>query len=95
MSLAITFKALADPVRRRILTLLKTGPLTAGDITKKFDLTDATISHHLSVLKSAELIEGNKKGTFITYQINTSVFEEVMSWIISFSDCHKSAEGDE
>ena len=79
-----TIKALADPTRRRILELLKKGPLSAGELGKEFDMTGATMSHHLSILKKAGLVQDNKKGTFIYYEINTSVMEDLFSWVVSF-----------
>lgn len=78
-----TLKALSEPVRRKILELLKTGELSAGEICAHFELCDATISHHLSVLKKAGLIDSVRKGTFIVYELNTSLFEGLMSWILS------------
>lgn len=79
-----TFKALADPVRREILTLLKDKKMSAGEIASQFDMTAATISYHLSQLKKAGLIYETKEKNFIFYQINISVFEEVMLWISDF-----------
>ena len=79
-----TIKALADPIRRRILELLKKGPLSAGELGKEFDMTGATMSHPLSILKKAGLVQDNKKGTFIYYEINTSVMEDLLSWVVSF-----------
>jgi DNA-binding transcriptional ArsR family regulator len=79
-----TIKALADPTRRRILELLKKGPLSAGELGKEFDMTGATMSHHLSILKKAGLVQDTKKGTFIYYEINTSVMEDLLSWVVSF-----------
>ena len=79
-----TIKALADPTRRRILELLKKGPLSAGELGKEFDMTGATMSHHLSILKKAGLVQDNKKGAFIYYEINTSVMEDLLSWVVSF-----------
>ena len=79
-----TIKALADPTRRRILELLKKGTLSAGELGKEFDMTGATMSHHLSILKKAGLVQDNKKGTFIYYEINTSVMEDLISWVVSF-----------
>lgn len=78
---AETFKALADPVRRDILQLLKAGPMSAGDIGSRFDMTGATISYHLSILKKADLVVENKEKNFIYYELNTSVVEEVMLWL--------------
>ena len=81
MSLQNTTKALADPIRRAILNLLKEGPLTAGDIQNHFNVTFASISRHLSVLKSADLIRDRRDGKFIIYELNASVLEEVILWI--------------
>lgn len=76
-----TFKALSDPTRREILSMLKKGSMTAGEIVDHFDTTGATISHHLSILKQAGLIEDRKAGKYIYYELNTSVFQEVLSWL--------------
>lgn len=81
MSLSETMKALSDPTRRSILNLLKSGSMTAGDIAGNFDMTGATVSHHLSVLKKAELITESRNKNFIIYSLNASVLEEVMLWI--------------
>ena len=81
MAFAETFKALSDPVRRRILELLKNGRLSAGEIGSHFDMTGATISYHLKILKKAELIFENKEKNYIYYTLNTSVVEEVMLWL--------------
>lgn len=79
-----TIKALSDPTRRRILELLKKGPVSVGELGKEFDMTGATLSHHLSILKKAGLVQDEKKGTFIYYEINTSVMEDLLSWVVSF-----------
>ena len=81
MALQETTKALADPIRRSILNLLKNGPMTVGDINNHFDVTFASISRHLSVLKDADLIRDNRDGKFIYYELNASVLEEVLLWI--------------
>ena len=81
MSLQRTLKALSDPIRREILNLLKSGPMAAGDIAAKFDVTGAAVSRHLSVLKDAELIRDKRDGKFIIYELNASVLEEIMLWI--------------
>ena len=81
MALQHTLKALADPIRREILNLLKGGQLSAGEITGHFDVTAASISRHLSVLKEADLIRDTRSGKFIYYDINTSVLEETLLWI--------------
>ncbi|MBQ1983025.1 MAG: autorepressor SdpR family transcription factor [Treponemataceae bacterium] len=84
MAFAETFKALSDPARREILEMLKTGSLSAGDIASKFDMTGATISYHLSILKKADLIRERRDKNFIFYELNTSVFEELMLWFSQF-----------
>ena len=81
MSLQRTMKALSDPIRRDILNLLKTGPMSAGDIAAKFDVTAAAVSRHLSVLREAELIRDSREGKFIFYELNASVLEEILLWI--------------
>lgn len=81
MSLQRTLKALSDPIRREILNLLKAGPMAAGDIAAKFDVTGAAVSRHLSVLKEADLIRDKRDGKFIYYELNASVLEEIMLWI--------------
>lgn len=79
-----TFKALSDPARREILTLLKTGRMSAGEIGEKFEMTGATISYHLSQLKKADLVFETKYKNFVYYELNASVLEEVMLWISQF-----------
>lgn len=81
MAFAETFKALSDPVRREILELLKKETLSAGEIGSHFDMTGATISYHLSILKKAELITETRQKNYIYYSLNTSVVEEVMLWL--------------
>lgn len=81
MGLQQTLKALSDPIRREILNLLKKGRLSAGDISSHFDVTDASISRHLSVLKEADLIRDTREGKFIFYELNTSVLEEILLWV--------------
>lgn len=81
MGLQHTLKALADPIRREILNLLKQGRLSAGEISGNFAVTDASISRHLSVLKDADLIRDTREGKFIFYELNTSVLEEIMLWV--------------
>lgn len=81
MGLQNTLKALADPIRREILNLLKNGPLSAGEIVDHFLVTGASISRHLSVLKEADLIRDRREGKFIYYELNASVLEEIMLWI--------------
>lgn len=81
MGFAETFKALSDPVRRDILEMLKKGRMSAGDIGSNFDMTGATISYHLNILKKAELVRETKQKNFVFYELNTSVVEEVMLWL--------------
>lgn len=81
MSLQETMKALADPVRRDILHLLRRKSLSAGEIAAHFPITAAAISRHLSVLKEADLIWDERQGKFIYYTLNTSVLEDVLLWI--------------
>ena len=76
-----TLRALADPIRRDILNLLKNGRMSAGDISNHFPVTAASISRHLSVLKEADLIRDAREGKFIFYELNASVLEEIMLWI--------------
>lgn len=80
-----TFKALSDPIRREILNLLKERSMSAGDIANRFDMTQATISYHLSILKKADLIRENKKKNFIFYELNASVFQEMMLYLKQFT----------
>ena len=75
MSFAETFKALSDPARREILLMLKNGKMSAGEISSRFDMTGATVSYHLSVLKKADLVFETKQKNFVFYELNTSVFE--------------------
>lgn len=79
-----TFKALSDPVRREILVLLRGGRLPAGEIAEKFDLSGATVSYHLSQLKKVGLISESKYKNYIYYELNASVFEEMMLWLSQF-----------
>ena len=81
MGIQRTMKALADPTRREILNLLKSGRLAAREITDRFPVTAAAISRHLSVLKGAELIRDCREGKYIYYELNASVLEELMLWL--------------
>lgn len=91
MGLQQTLKALADPTRREILNLLKSGKLPAGEIAEHFDITPAAISRHLSVLKEADLISDTREGKFIFYEPNATVLEEILLWI---SDLKGESEHD-
>ena len=86
-----TFKALSDPVRRKILTMLKAGRMSAGEISSNFDMTQATVSYHLKLLKEADLVFEEKEKNFIYYTLNISVIEEVMLWLSTL----KGDEGSE
>lgn len=88
------FKALSDKTRRRILELLKEEDKTAGEIADYFNITKASISHHLSILKQANLVTDERQGQFIYYSLNTSVFEDIAGWIMELSDKNKN-EGEE
>ena len=91
MALQKTLRALADPIRREILNKLKSGRLSAGEITDNFSVTGASISRHLSVLKVADLIRDTREGKFIFYEINTSVLEEAMLWLIDLKGDSENA----
>lgn len=86
-----TFKALSDPVRREILLKLKGGRLSAGEIGRHFDMTGATISYHLSQLKKANLVVESRYKNFIYYELNISVFEEIMLWMAQFQGINNDA----
>lgn len=77
------FRALNDPTRRQILEILREGDLTAGEIADRFEMTKPSISHHLDLLKQAELVSADKRGQFIFYTLNTTVLDELLSWIFT------------
>ena len=81
MAFAETFKALSDPVRRRILELLKNERLSAGEIGSHFDMAGATISYHLNILKKADLVWEAKEKNYVYYELNTSVVDEILLWL--------------
>lgn len=81
MGLQKTLKALSDPIRREILNLLKGGRMAAGEIAEHFDVTDAAVSRHLSVLKEADLIRDTREGKYIYYDLNASVLEEILLFV--------------
>lgn len=80
------FKALNDQTRRQIIELLKDKDMNAGEIADEFKISKPSISHHLDILKRADLITGEKKGQFIEYSLNTSILEDLMSWILSLKN---------
>ena len=92
MGLQQTLRAMADPIRREILSLLKEKSLSAGEISDHFPVTSAAISRHLSVLKEADLIRDQRKGKYIIYELNTSVLEDVMLWITELKGDVRDAE---
>lgn len=85
----ILFKALNDKTRREILELLKERDLTAGDIADKFSISKPSISHHLDLLKQANLVSSLKEGQFIYYSINTTVIDEILTWLLQFNKTKK------
>jgi DNA-binding transcriptional ArsR family regulator len=78
------FKALNDATRREILELLKEKDLSAGEIADAFNISKPSISHHLDILKRADLITSEKNGQFVIYSINTTIMEDVLQWILTF-----------
>ncbi|GKX29370.1 transcriptional regulator [Vallitalea longa] len=88
MGLANTFKVLSDPLRRNILVCLKEGKLTAGELSDKFNITPAALSYHLKLLKNADMIMEYKLKNYIYYELNTSVFNELIIWINQFGGEH-------
>ena len=79
------FKALNDPIRREILELLKEKDMNAGEIADHFEITKPSISHHLDLLRQADLVVSIKEGQYVTYSINTTVMDEMLQWAIQFS----------
>lgn len=88
MGLQQTLKALADPIRREILNMLKRGRMSAGEIAEHFSVTAPSISRHLSVLKEADLIRDTREGKYIFYEMNASVLEETILWIAGLKGDH-------
>jgi DNA-binding transcriptional ArsR family regulator len=88
-----TFKALSDPTRREILRLLSRGDLTAGDIAERFDMTKPSISHHLTTLKQAGLVLDERRGQNIIYSLNTTVFQDVLSWVMDVTERKNGSSG--
>ncbi|MEG2017639.1 MAG: autorepressor SdpR family transcription factor [Clostridium sp.] len=84
MGLHDTFKALSDPLRRQILMLLKEGERSAGDIASELNITPAALSYHLNLLKKADLLMEYKQKNFIYYQLNTTLFDELVMWLKQF-----------
>jgi len=84
MGLADVFKVLSDPQRREILMMLKEGSMTAGDIAARLEVTPAALSYHLKLLKNADLVMEYKQKNFIYYELNTTVFDDLVLWIKQF-----------
>ena len=89
------FKALSDPIRREILVVLRNGRKSAGDICKHFELTNATVSYHLSLLQKAELIYEQKEGKYIYYSLNTSICEEIILWVMGLKGGNQNEKNKE
>lgn len=79
-----TFKALSDPVRRQILKMLREKDMTAGEIAEQFAISKPSISHHLNILKVANLVLSEKKGQNVIYSLNTTIFQEIIEWFLDF-----------
>jgi DNA-binding transcriptional ArsR family regulator len=92
--LNLLFKALADPTRRRILQLLRRGDLTAGEIADQFPISRPSISHHLNLLKQAGLVQDERRGQHIVYSLNTTVFQEVLTWLAGLMAMEEKENGD-
>ncbi len=90
-----SFKALSDPTRRKILQLLRERDMTAGEIAEKFNISKPSISHHLSILKQADLVLDERQGQNIIYSLNTSVFEELISWFLNLTGNSQRRNKDE
>lgn len=80
----LLFKALNDPTRRAILEMLREGALTAGEIAERFTFSKPTISHHLDLLRQADLVTSRKQGLYVTYTLNTTILDDVLSWLLQF-----------
>ena len=87
------FKAIADPARREIQRLLRTGEMTAGDLAARFDVSKPTMSHHFAVLADADLITRRREGQTIWYGLNTTVLQDVLAWMLDLTDTdHKESK---
>jgi ArsR family transcriptional regulator, arsenate/arsenite/antimonite-responsive transcriptional repressor len=92
MKINLVYKALADPTRRGILNLLKNRDLTAGEIADHFRISKPSISHHLNLLKQADLVHAEKDGQYIYYSINTTVLQDVLVWLLSLQEGERKKE---
>ena len=88
------FRALADPTRRKILELLTKQDRTAGEIAEEFPMAFASVSHHLGVLKAADLVATEREGQFIRYRLNTTVFQELVRYLMNRFGAHEAADGE-
>ena len=79
----LIFKALNDETRREILELLRKSDLKAGEIAEHFDISRPSISHHLDLLKQADLVSSTKKGQFVVYSLNTTIVDDILKWLIN------------
>ena len=77
------FKALNDETRRKIIEMLKDGDMNAGEIADQFDISKPSISHHLDILKRADLITSEKKGQFVEYSLNTTILDDLLTWVLT------------
>ncbi|MHA6532959.1 autorepressor SdpR family transcription factor [Paenibacillus sp. BAC0078] len=89
-----SFKALADPTRRQILRLLREKDRTAGEIAEYFNMSKPSISHHLSALKHAGLVQDERQGQFILYSLDTTVLEEVLGWFLELTNTGQASEAE-
>ena len=89
----LVFRALADPTRRRILEYLREGDLNAGEIADRFDMTKPSISHHLSLLKQARLVQDLRRGQNIVYSLDTTVFQEALRFLLGMTERRKRSHG--
>jgi ArsR family transcriptional regulator len=89
------FKALSDPTRRAILSLLKDGSLTAGEIAAHFEITKGSLSHHFNVLKSADLVRAERRGQSIVYSLNTTMFQDVAALMLDLFATGTGSQGQE
>lgn len=87
-----SFKALSDPTRRQILQMLRSKNMTAGEIAEQFNISKPSISHHLSILKQADLVFDERQGQNIIYSINTTVFDNIISWFLALTGSDKKEE---
>jgi len=84
------FKALADPTRRQIIEMLRKKDMTAGEIADQFNISKPSISHHLDLLKQADVVVALKEGQFIRYSLNTTVFDDMVKWVMDLTDTPKT-----